>query len=187
MYLIVGLGNPEPEYSMTRHNMGFDVINKISKKYEIEVEKKGFKSLYGLGTIKGEKVVLCKPQTYMNLSGEAIVEIARFYKIKPQNIVIIYDDIDLPISQVKIRKKGGAGTHNGMKSVVFNLQTEDFPRIRIGTGSPESKAELIEYVIKKMKFEEYEKYIPGIEKAKEAIELIFEENIDIAMNRINQN
>lgn len=185
MYLIVGLGNPEPEYSMTRHNMGFDVINKIAKKYEINVEKKGFQSLYGIGEIENEKVVLCKPQTYMNLSGEAILKISKFYKIKPSNIIVIYDDIDLPESQVKIRKKGGAGTHNGMKSVVKCIQTEDFPRIRVGTGSPENKSELVEYVIKKMNYSEYEKYIPGIEKAKVAIELILKENIDIAMNRIN--
>ena len=185
MYLIVGLGNPEPEYSKTRHNMGFDVINKLAKKYEIDVEKKGFKSLYGVGQNENEKVVLCKPQTYMNLSGEAILEISKFYKIKPSNIIVIYDDIDLPESQVKIRKKGGAGTHNGMKSVVKCIQTEDFPRIRVGTGSPENKSELVEYVIKKMNYSEYEKYIPGIEKAKEAIELILKENIDIAMNRIN--
>ena len=106
MYLIVGLGNPEPEYSMTRHNMGFDVINKIAEKYEITVEKKGFKSLYGIGTIENKKVILCKPQTFMNLSGEAIFEISNFYKIKPENIIVIYDDIDLPEAQVKIRKKG---------------------------------------------------------------------------------
>lgn len=185
MYLVVGLGNPEPEYSMTRHNMGFDVINKLAKKYEIDVEKKGFKSLYGVGQIENEKVVLCKPQTYMNLSGEAVLEISKFYKVKPSNIIVIYDDIDLPESQVKIRKKGGAGTHNGMKSVVSCIQTENFPRVRVGTGSPENKYELVEYVIKKMNYTEYEKYIPGIENAKEAIELILKENIDIAMNRIN--
>ena len=185
MYLIVGLGNPEPEYSMTRHNMGFDVINKIAEKYEITVEKKGFKSLYGIGTIENKKVILCKPQTFMNLSGEAIFEISNFYKIKPENIIVIYDDIDLPETQVKIRKKGGAGTHNGMKSVVHYLQTENFPRVRIGTGMPENKSELIEYVIKKMKYMEYEKYLPGIEKGKVAIEEILKSNIDLAMNKIN--
>lgn len=107
MYLIVGLGNPEPEYSMTRHNMGFDVINKLSQKYDIKVEKKGFQSLYGKGKIENEDVILCKPQTYMNLSGEAIQDISSFYKIKPENIIVIYDDIDLPESSVKIRKRGG--------------------------------------------------------------------------------
>lgn len=185
MYLIVGLGNPEPEYSMTRHNIGFDVINKLSQQYGIKVEKKGFKSLYGKGKIENEEVILCKPQTYMNLSGDAILEISSFYKIKSSNIIVIYDDIDLPEAQVKIRKKGGPGTHNGMKSVVHNLQTENFPRIRIGTGTPDCKNELVEYVIKKMKLMEYEKYIPGIEKGKIAVEEILKSNIDMAMNKIN--
>lgn len=107
MYLIVGLGNPEPEYSMTRHNMGFDVVNRVAESYKISVEKKGFKSLYGLGTIENKKVILCKPQTFMNLSGEAVTLISDFYKINPNNIIIVYDDIDLPVSCVKIRKKGG--------------------------------------------------------------------------------
>ena len=105
MYLIVGLGNPEPEYSKTRHNMGFDVLNEISKEYEIEISKKGFKALYGIGNVENEKVVLVKPQTFMNLSGDSIQEIAQFYKITPDKIIVIYDDIDLQISIVKIRKK----------------------------------------------------------------------------------
>ena len=107
MYLIVGLGNPEPEYSGTRHNMGFCVINKISEKYNIDVNKSGFKSLYGKGIIENEKVILCKPQTYMNLSGDAVIEISKYYKIPLQNIIIIYDDIDIEPGIVKIRKKGG--------------------------------------------------------------------------------
>ena len=106
MYLIVGLGNPEPEYSFTRHNMGFDVINQLSEKYNIKVEKNGFKALYGLGTIENEKVILCKPQTYMNLSGDSVIEISRFYKIPLEKIIIIYDDIDIEKGIIKIRKKG---------------------------------------------------------------------------------
>ena len=112
MYLIVGLGNPEPEYAGTRHNMGFDVINKIADKYDIKVDKKGFKSLYGIGSINNEKVMLVKPQTYMNLSGEAIYEIVNYYKIDLKDLIVIYDDIDIEPGRVKIRKKGGAGTHN---------------------------------------------------------------------------
>lgn len=107
MYLIVGLGNPEPEYSGTRHNMGFDVINKISQKYNIELNKSGFKSIYGIGTIENEKVILCKPQTFMNLSGDAVVEILNFYKIPLENLLVIYDDIDIKPGIAKIRKKGG--------------------------------------------------------------------------------
>ncbi len=109
MYLIVGLGNPEPEYSRTRHNMGFDVINKLAQKYNIDVEKRGFKSIYGTGIIENEKVILCKPQTYMNLSGDAIIEIMNFYKIPLDNMIVVYDDIDIETGFVKIRKKGGAG------------------------------------------------------------------------------
>lgn len=133
MYLIVGLGNPEPEYSKTRHNMGFDVINKLSKEYNIDVEKRGFKSLYGTGVIENEKVILLKPMTYMNLSGEAIIEIVKYYKIEKDKIIVIYDDIDIEPGFVKIRKKGGAGSHNGIKSVIHNLQTKEFIRIRVGT------------------------------------------------------
>ena len=122
MYLIVGLGNPEPEYCFTRHNMGFDVINNLSEKYNIKISKNGFKAIYGTGIIEDEKVILCKPQTYMNLSGDSVIEIANFYKIPLENIIIVYDDIDLETGIVKIRKKGGPGGHNGMKSVVNMLR-----------------------------------------------------------------
>ena len=107
MYLIVGLGNPEPEYSNTRHNMGFDVLNKLSDKFNIEINKSGFKSLYGTGIIENEKVVLCKPQTFMNLSGEAVIQIMNFYKIPLENLIVVYDDIDIEPGVVKVRKKGG--------------------------------------------------------------------------------
>ncbi len=109
MYLIVGLGNPEPEYSFTRHNMGFDVINVLSKKYNIKVEKQNFQSLYGMGVIEGKNVILCKPLTFMNSSGDAVSEFVNYYKIDLNNLIIIYDDIDTPPSVVRIRKQGGAG------------------------------------------------------------------------------
>ena len=112
MYLIVGLGNPEPEYSMTRHNMGFDVINLIAEKYDIKLDKKDFEGIYGIGEIENEKVILLKPQTYMNESGKSIIKVKNFYKIPLENVIIIYDDIDLPEGVLKLRKKGGAGTHN---------------------------------------------------------------------------
>lgn len=185
MYLIIGLGNPEPEYSKTRHNMGFDVINKLSEEFGIEVKKQKFNSLYGTGTIGDEKVTLVKPQTYMNLSGEAVVEFAKFYKIKSEEILIIYDDIDIETGIIKIRKKGGAGSHNGMKSVVHELGTTDFPRIRVGTGSLEKIENLISYVISKVSDEEYEKLYNGVKKATEAVKEILELGIDNAMNRMN--
>ena len=142
MFLIVGLGNPEQDYSGTRHNIGFDTVNKLSKQYNIEVNKKKFKGLYGTGIIENEKTIILKPQTYMNLSGESIKEIMDFYKLKEENLIVIYDDMDIELGVVKIRKTGGAGTHNGMKSVVENVGTTNFTKIRIGIGTPENKSDL---------------------------------------------
>lgn len=185
MYLIVGLGNPEPEYSRTRHNMGFDVINEISKENDIEVDRDGFKSLYGTGMIENQKVILCKPQTYMNLSGDAIIEIMNFYKIAIKNVIIIYDDIDTKIGSIKIRKKGSSGGHNGIKSIIARLNTEEFSRIRIGTGNPENKEDLIEYVLRKLSIEEYEELQKGIKKGAKAICELLKNGIDSAMNKFN--
>lgn len=185
MYLIVGLGNPEEEYARTRHNMGFDVINKISEKYNIKVNKTKFKSLYGIGNINGEKVILVKPQTFMNLSGEAVVEFINFYKIELDKLIIISDDIDTDPGFIRIRKKGGAGTHNGMKSVIGILKTENFPRVRVGIGMPERKSDLINYVIGHVQEEEYNILLKGVEKAFMAIEELIENGIDVAMNKYN--
>lgn len=134
MYLIVGLGNPEEEYSKTRHNMGFDVINELAKENEINVNKSKFNGLYGMGNIKDKKVILLKPQTYMNLSGESIIQFVKFYKINYDEIIVICDDLDTSVGSIRIRKKGGPGTHNGMKSTVACLNTTDFPRVRVGIG-----------------------------------------------------
>ena len=185
MYLIVGLGNPEPEYSKTRHNMGFDVINLLAKKHNIELNKKEFDGIYGSGIIEGEKVILLKPQTYMNESGKSIEKVRNFYKIENDKIIVIYDDIDLEVGVVKLRKKGGAGTHNGMKSVVEHLATTEFPHVRIGTGMPVFKEILISYVIEKLNDEEYEKLAPSIDKAALATETIIKKGIDNAMNELN--
>ena len=184
MYLIVGLGNPEEEYSKTRHNMGFNTINKISQQYNIEVKQNKFQALYGSGMIEKEKVILLKPQTYMNLSGESVKEVAEFYNLKPEEIIVIYDDIDIEKGHIKIRKKGGAGSHNGMKSVVEELQSTDFARIRVGIG-PEFKSDMINYVIGKVPQEEQEILQQGVEKAAKAVEEILKNGIDIAMNKFN--
>ena len=154
MYLIVGLGNPENEYAHTRHNMGFDAINEVAEKNNINITKSKFKGLYETGIIQGKKVILLKPQTYMNLSGESVKEIIDFYHINPEEIIIIYDDIDTEKGNIRIRKKGGAGSHNGMKSVVECLKTTDFGRIRVGIGQPEFKSDMINYVIGKVPEEE---------------------------------
>ena len=141
MYLIVGLGNPEEEYSKTRHNMGFNAINKIAEKYNIEVKQRKFQALYGSGIIENEKVILLKPQTYMNLSGNSVKEAIDFYKIDINHLIVIYDDMDIEPGKIKIRKKGSAGGHNGMKSIIQQLGTENFSRIRIGIGRPIHKGD----------------------------------------------
>ena len=185
MYLIVGLGNPEQDYSNTRHNMGFNTINKIAEQYKIEVTKSKFKGLYGIGAIENEKVILLKPQTFMNLSGESIKEIIQYYKIEIENIIIIYDDIDIEPGTIKIRKSGGPGTHNGMKSVVSSLNTQNFKRIRIGIGKPHNNQDLIEYVIGAIPEECKEKLEQGINLAKEAVIEVIKNGVDIAMNKFN--
>ena len=185
MYLIVGLGNPEEEYARTRHNMGFDTINKISEKYNIKVNKSKFNSLYGTGTIENEKVILLKPQTYMNLSGEAIRDFMHFYKLSSEDIIVIYDDLDIEPGVIKIRKKGGPGTHNGMKSVVHEIQTEDFLRIRIGIGNPEYKNDLLNFILTRIPNEEYKRLEEAQENAAKAIVEIIKNGIDTAMNKYN--
>ena len=185
MYLIVGLGNPENEYANTRHNMGFDTINKLAEKNNIEVNKNKFKGLYGTGIIQNQKVILLKPQTYMNLSGESVKEVIDFYHINSEEVIIIYDDIDTEKGNIRIRKKGGPGSHNGMKSVVENIQTTNFGRIRVGIGQPEYKNDMINYVIGKIPEEERKILQEGVNKAAEAVEEILKGGIDIAMNKFN--
>ena len=185
MYLIVGLGNPEEDYSRTRHNMGFDVINKLAKKYEIEMTRSKFEGIYGSGIIEGEKVILLKPQTFMNLSGKCIKPFMDFYKIPLENVLVIYDDMDVDVGKIKIRKKGGPGTHNGAKSVVHELVSEDFPRIRVGIGKPVDDYDAIDYVIGKLDDETYQKLEEGIQKAVEAIPVYIQYGIEKAMNQYN--
>lgn len=142
MFLIVGLGNPEDKYGNTRHNVGFDTINELAKKSEIEVNRTKFEALYGQGTINGEKVMLLKPQMYMNLSGIPVKKFKDFFKIEDGRIIIIHDDIDVEEGAIKIRKTGGAGTHNGMKSIVSELGNREFYRIKIGVRKARRRARL---------------------------------------------
>lgn len=185
MYLIVGLGNPEEEYSNTRHNMGFNAINKLANQYEIEIKKSKFQGLYENGMIEGQKVILIKPQTYMNLSGNCVKEFVDFYKIEKENVIIIYDDMDIEPGEIKIRKKGSSGGHNGMKSIIQMLGTEEFPRIRIGIGRPSPDEDRINYVIGAIPEEENPKLEEGVEKAKESLIEILKNGIDTAMNKFN--
>lgn len=185
MYLIVGLGNPEEEYAKTRHNMGFDVINKLAENQGIKINKTKMDALYGIGTIEGEKVILVKPQTYMNLSGVAIRQFKNFYKIENEKIIVIYDDLDIEPGVLKIRKQGGPGTHNGMKSVVHELQTENFPRLRIGIGMPQYKNDLLNYILTRIPKDDYAILEEAITAAAEAIPVIIKDGIDTAMNKYN--
>ena len=160
--------------------MGFNSIDKISEKYQIKIEKAGFEGLYG------EKVILLKPQTYMNLSGISISQLANFYKIDTQNIIVIYDDMDIDVGKVKLRKKGGPGSHNGMKSVVAELNSEDFIRVRIGIGKPTYKTDITNYVIgKNIPEEEYEILEKSTKYAAEATIETIKNGINTAMNKFN--
>ena len=184
MYLIVGLGNPGKEYENTRHNMGFRAIDELSSNTGIVINKSKFKGLIGNGIISNEKVILLKPMTYMNLSGQSVREAAMYYDIPVENIIIIYDDFDSPIRSIRIRKSGGPGTHNGMKSVVKELGSKDFPRIRIGVGDSKDD-NVISHVIGKVPKKEQELLAKAARSAADAAEDIIRLGIDNAMNKHN--
>ena len=185
MYLIIGLGNPEEEYIKTRHNMGFNTINKIAQKYNIEVNKNKFQGLCENAIIEDKKVILIKPQTYMNLSGNCVKEFVDFYKVKKEEVLVIYDDMDIEPGKIKIRKKGSSGGHNGMKSIIKMLGTEEFPRIRVGIGRPKYSGDEINYVIGAIPEEDITKLEDGIELAQKAVIEILRNGIDSAMNKMN--
>ena len=185
MYLIVGLGNPEAEYARTRHNMGVDVVNELADKYKIAISREKFDGLYGTGEIENEKVILLKPQTYMNLSGNSVKEVVDFYKIEKEKILVIYDDMDIDPGKIKIRKKGSSGGHNGIKSIIQMIGTEDFTRIRVGIGRPMHKGDEINYVIGAIPEVELKKLEEGTEKAQKAVDEILKNGVDSAMNKYN--
>lgn len=187
MYIIIGLGNPEPEYSNTRHNMGFDVINKLAKENDISLNRTKFNAIYGTGIIEGEKVILIKPQTFMNNSGESVIEFVNFYKEPLENVIVIYDDMDTDVGTIRIRAKGGPGSHNGMKSMVSCLNSENFSRIRIGIGRPSGEYDRIDYVIGQIDEEEKKILEQGQNEAVEAIKYWIKNGIDNTMNKYNKN
>ncbi len=163
MILIVGLGNPGKQYEQTRHNIGFDVIDYMANKYNIDVNREKFKGICGEGFIENKKVILLKPLTYMNLSGESIRELANFYKLEDDEIIVVYDDISLDIGRLRIREKGSAGGHNGIKSIIQNLGGDKFPRVKVGVGQP--KDNLVNHVLGKFSKEDrehIEKVIPVV-------------------------
>ena len=186
MYVIVGLGNPGKTYSNTRHNVGFNTVDLLAEKNNIEINKIKFKSVYGEGRINGKKLILVKPQTYMNNSGEAVRDIANFYKIDPSKIIVIVDDIDIDFASVRIRKKGSAGSHNGLKSIIRLLGRDDFPRIKIGIGKKHPQQNLADFVLSRFSKDEVEDIEDAIRDSAEAVELILKEDIDMAMNEFNR-
>ena len=185
MYLIAGLGNPSKNYEGTRHNIGFTMIDAIGEKFGIDVTTKKHKALGGRGIIDGMRVILAKPQTYMNLSGESIREIADFYKIEPENIIIIYDDISLDVGRLRIRKKGSAGGHNGIKNIIAHLGTQEFPRIKVGIGNKPEGWDLADYVLSKYSKAEQEALKEASDDVIGAVRLMIMDDIDAAMNRYN--
>ena len=186
MKIIVGLGNPTKEYAGTRHNVGFSVIYNISDAYNIPVETKKHKALIGKGIIEGEKVILAMPQTYMNLSGESIRDIVNFYKIPVENVIIVCDDINLETGRIRIRPKGSDGGHNGLKSIIYQLNSDEFVRIRMGVGAPKNENyDLADYVLGKFSKQEIEILTPTANKAVDAIECIIKSGVSQAMNLYN--
>lgn len=183
MFLIIGLGNPGREYDGTRHNIGFEAIDYLSRKYNIDINKSKFKGVFGEGFIGGQKVILLKPTTYMNLSGESVREVINFYKIDNNNIIVIYDDISLEIGKLRIREKGSAGGHNGIKSIIANMGTDVFPRIKIGVGQP--KGDLVSHVLGRFNKEEAEDLKEVIDASNKAVEIIIKYGAKQAMNELN--
>lgn len=184
MYIVVGLGNPGQRYAGTRHNIGFDTIDYFAAKHGINVNKLKQRALQGEGRIAGQRVILAKPQTYMNLSGEAVRALLEYYKLDSQNIIVIYDDIDLPVGALRIRHKGSAGTHNGMRSILYHLASEQFPRMRIGVG----KSDIIplkDYVMTRYQKDEVPLMEDAVKRCALAIETTISDNLDKAMNLYN--
>ena len=182
MYLIVGLGNPGKQYENTRHNVGFDVIDIFKSKYNLQFRQK-WSGEYAKYTIFNQECIFLKPLTYMNLSGKAVFEYAKFFKIQEDKIIIVYDDKDISSGEIKLRKKGSSAGHNGIKSILNNFK--DFLRVRIGIGNPKFKHDMINYVIGKVSKEEYMILKKGEEKAVKAIEDIIKNGMDYAMNNNN--
>lgn len=185
MYLIAGLGNPTKEYDKTRHNAGFSVIDVLADRYRIDVSEKKHKALCGRGVIEGQKVLLLKPQTFMNLSGESIRAAADYYKIAPEEMVVIYDDISLEPGQLRIRLKGSAGGHNGIKNIIANLGTQDFPRIKVGVGAKPPRMDLADYVLSRFGAGEQKLIDEAFGEAAEAAVMMMTDGAERAMNHFN--
>jgi len=186
MFIIVGLGNPTKEYQATRHNIGWDAITRLSDDFNIPLNSKKHKAICGSGIIEGEKVLLAQPQTYMNLSGECVRELVDYYKITLDQLIVIYDDINLEPGQLRIRKKGSAGGQKGMKSIIEHLGTDEFARIRIGIGDKPPGWDLADYVLSRFTAEEQPVIRQALKNASDACRMIISSGIDAAMNKYNK-
>lgn len=187
MFIIVGLGNPTSEYAGTRHNVGFDVIDAIADKYNISVTERKNRAFCGKGIIAGQKVILAKPQTYMNLSGESVRGLVDFYKIDVETeLLVIFDDVSLDVGQLRIRRKGSAGGHNGIKNMIQHLGTDGFARIKVGVGEKPKDYDLADYVLGHFSKAEKEVMADGYKRAVEAVELLVQGNVEEAMNIFNK-
>ena len=185
-HLIVGLGNPGKEYAFTRHNAGFLTLDYLSDILKVSINRSKFKALVAEGTIGDKRVLLMQPQTYMNNSGEAVIEAVNFYKIKPENVIVIFDDISLPVGKMRIRKNGSAGGHNGIKSIIAHLGTQDFPRIKIGVGEkPHKEMDLADWVLSKFPQDEQKVLFEKFGDASEAVKLMVSGKFEEAMNKFN--
>ncbi len=187
MYIIVGLGNPGKRYEDTRHNIGFKTIDALADKLNIKVNKIKFKGLVGEGRIAGEKVILLKPHTFMNNSGESVVEILNFYKLKPENLLVVVDDIDIEFAQLKIKKNGSAGTHNGLKSIVNLIGSKDFARFKIGVGKKHPNEDLASFVLSNFPSRDKKHIEDAVDACSESIIKTVTDGIDVAMNFYNNN
>lgn len=185
MYVIAGLGNPGREYEGTRHNVGFMTLDALADKYNIDVREKAFKGLIGKGVIEGNKVILVKPQMYMNLSGECIRQVMDYYKVDPAEFIVIYDDISLVPGGIRIRKKGSAGGHNGIKNIIAHLGTQEFPRVRIGVGEKPARMDLADYVLGRFPKEEAETMTTAFKDGAAAVVDMTTEGVEAAMNHFN--
>ncbi len=185
-YMIVGLGNPGKQYEITRHNAGFICLDLMAEKFGIKITKLKFKSLLGDGRIEGKRCLLLKPQTFMNLSGEAVRDAAEFYKIPPENIIVIFDDISLDPGKLRIRRKGSDGGHNGMKNIIYHIKNDNIPRIKVGVGAkPNPEYDLADWVLSRFTKDEAKLIKEAAENAMGAVELMVQDKIDMAMSRYN--
>ncbi len=185
MKLVAGLGNPGRDYTGTRHNIGFGVIARISDKYNIPLTGKEHKAICGKGMIGGEKVILAQPQTFMNLSGECVRSLMDYYKLESEDIIIAYDDIDLEVGQLRIRGKGSAGGHNGIKNIISHLGTNEFPRVKVGVGGKPEGGDLVRHVLGRFSRKDEKVIGEVLDVAVEAVETILSDGVEAAMNRYN--